>query len=396
MTDQQAPAQATGGESPPSERRSTVGEVAQALDLGWRLAALHTLDPVALEPLTPVGKDMLLNRRGLSAPDRLELEVKAIAGVAFRAGVALEPDELGRLLLLAGGAHRSHGAAKAFRAELARHHIDIEKRLWATNEPAGKAYELGNFLSDTWNRITRPAIHPDPHSELAEIFDRVRVERIKLLLDDLQARIDPVATHAVSNHLDEWCDRVANATLPEDRGPAAHLTLAENVKRLEPVERQTIIWRQMLTGDKEPEAWIGQAERAEVRDEFTQQVWSRYKRWWWVAVLVALAAGGLGYWYSSDPEGARGVAAGALALLAMFGLTRASMTGALKTGARNWSELMWNRALAAVICRKTSMVRELYGPAQPAPASGGPAQRTNSTSTVSPASSDSRSSGTNA
>ena len=122
------------------------------------------------------------------------------------------------MLELAERAHASQAGAKAFRAELRRHHIDIDKRLWAANEPAGKAYELGNFLSDTWNRVTRPSIHPDPHSELAEIFDRVRVERIKLLLDDLQARIDPVAIHAVSSHLDEWCERVANGTLPDERG----------------------------------------------------------------------------------------------------------------------------------------------------------------------------------
>ena len=366
-----------------------MGDVAQALDLGWRLAALHALDPLTLEPIALVNDDMLINRRGLSAPDRLELEVKSIAGVALRAGAPLSPDELGKLLELAEGAHASPAGAKAFRAELRRHHISIDKRLWAANEAAGKAYELGNFLSDTWNRVTRPSIHPDPHSELTEIFDRVRVERIKLLLDDLQTRIDPVAAHTVSNHLDEWCDRVANGTLPDDRGP--HPTMAENVRRLEPLERQTIIWRQMLTGDKEPEAWIGQSERAEVRNEFSKQVWGRYKRWWWVALPVALAAGGLGYWYSTNPDEARGVATGALALLAMVGVTRASMTGALKRGARNWSELMWNRALAAVICRTTSVVGELYPP--PSTREG---QRTNSTSTVSPASSDSRSSGTNA
>ena len=125
-------------------------------------------------------------------------------------------------------------------------------------------------------------------------------------------------------------------------------------------------------------------------------MWSRYKRWWWAALPLALAAGGLGYWYSEDPDGARGVATGALALLAMVGVTRASMTGALKRGARNWSELMWNRALAAVICRTTSVVGELYPPAPDKPARSAKAQRTNSTSTVSPASSDSRSSGTNA
>ena len=170
--------------------------------------------------------------------------------------------------------------------------------------------------------------------------------------------------------------------------------LEESVERLEPVERQTIIWRQLLTGDKEPEAWIGQAERAQVRDEFTRQLWGRYRRWWWVGVLLAIAAGGLGYWYATDSDAAQGVAASALAVLAMFGITRASMTAALKSGARNWSELMWNRALAAVICRETSVLARAVSAAGEARRLSG--YRTNSTSTCSPAASDSRSSGTNA
>lgn len=363
MSEQDVPDKETGGETPPSQRRSTQDEVAQAIDLGWRVAALHALTPTTLEPLGTVVGDMLLNRRSMSPDDRLELEVRAIAGVARRARAPLAKADLDALLVLAKTASDSRADQQAFRHAVARVHLAFAKELWAANEASGKAYELGNFLSDSWNRIATPKLHiDDPHAELAAIFDPVRVERMKLLLDDLQSRVDPVATHAVSNHLDAWSTRVRDATLPADRDRDEKLTLQENVKRLQTVERQTVIWRQMLTGDKEPEAWIGQAERAEVRDEFTTQVWSRYRRWWPLAVLLALAAGAVGYWYASDPDGARAVATGALALLAMFGVTRASMTGALKSGARNWSELMWNRALAAVICRETLVLDELYPP----------------------------------
>ena len=364
MTDQVLPDKETGGETPPSQRRSTEGEVAQALDLGWRVAALHALTPTTIKPIAPVSPDMLLNRRSLSAADRLELEVRAVAGVAERARVPVAPSRLNKLLRLTMGAGESPEGEAAFRDEIARLHVLFSKELWAASDTSGKAYELGNFLSDSWNRIASPKVHPDdPHAELAEIFAPVRVERMKILLDDLQSRVDPVAIHAVSSHLDEWCKRVG-AAAPAGRPDRAG-KLDENLERLACVERQTVIWRQLLTGDKEPEAWIGQTERAQVRDEFTKQLWSRYRRWWWAGLLLALAAGGLGYWYATDSDAAQGVAASALAVLAMFGVTRASMTAALKNGARNWSELMWNRALAAVICRETSVLDELYPPPAP-------------------------------
>jgi hypothetical protein len=361
MTDQVLPDKETGGETPPSQRRSTEGEVAQAIDLGWRVAALHALTPTTIEPIAPVSPDMLLNRRSLSAADRLELEVRAIAGVAERARAPIAGSRLEKLLRLTLGAGESPEGETEFRDEVARLHVVFSKELWASSDVSGKAYELGNFLSDTWNRIASPKVHRgDPHAELHEIFARVRVERMKILLDDLQSRVDPVAIHAVSTHLDAWCQSVGATKLTA--GPDPPAKLEESVERLKPVERQTIIWRQLLTGDKEPEAWIGQAERAQVRDEFTRQLWGRYRRWWWVGVLLAIAAGGLGYWYATDSDAAQGVAASALAVLAMFGVTRASMTAALKSGARNWSELMWNRALAAVICRETSVLHELYPP----------------------------------
>jgi hypothetical protein len=367
MTDEKPGAAGGGAEQPATGRRSTAREIAHAIDLGWRVAALHALTPTTMAPMARVSDDMLRNRRSLSATDRLELELRAIAGVAERAGAPIEEAQLEAVLALAQTAADSDEGERAFRDEVARRHVAIEKQLWATHEPSGKAYELGNFLSDSWNRVLRPRIHTEPHAELAEIFDPVRIGRIKLLLDDLQARVDPVAIHAVSNHLDEWGERVRNGTIRADRGPAEGLTTEQSVKRLEPVERQTVIWRQMLTGDKEPEAWIGQEERAMARDQFTKQIWSRYRRRLiWVVPLLIVAGAALGWLYSRNQDAARSLGASALAVLGAFGVTRASMIGALRRGAQNWGDLLWNRALAAVICRETSVLYELYLPAAPA------------------------------
>jgi hypothetical protein len=363
-TDRQAAASAGGGAGPEplAARRSTASEIARAIDLGWRVAALHALSPTTLTPPSPVTDEMLLNRRSLSAADRLELEVRAIAGVATGAGVPVEGAELTRLLAMADGASASPGREQAFRAEIAHQHIAFEKRLWAADEPSGKAYELGNFLSDSWNRVLAPRICPDPHSELCEIFSPVRVDRIKLLLDDLQARIDPVAIHAVSNHLDDWRDRVSHAA-PIAAAAAGTLTPEQVERELEPVQRQTVIWRQMLTGDKEPEAYIGHAKRAEIRDEVMQQLWGRYsRRLRWLLPVLAVLGAALAVLYAHHGDVARGLAGSALALAGALGVTRASMSGAVRRGVQSWGDLMWNRALAAVICRETSVLDELYPP----------------------------------
>jgi hypothetical protein len=346
-------------------RRATRTEIASAIDLGWRVAALHALRPTTLASPSPISEDMLLNRRSLSAADRAELELRAIAGVAARAGVGLGDDELARLVAVAVHAGESASSEEALRAELAELHIEFEKRLWATDEPTGKAYELGNFLSDTWNRVLRPQIKADAHTELTEIFAPVRVARMKLILDDLQARIDPVAVHTVDVHLGEWRDRVSSADIAS---LGAGLPVEDVVRKLEPVERQTIIWRQMLTGDKEPEAWIGHSRRAEVRDEFTHLVWSRYRSRLAVVLPVMGVLGGvLAVLYAQHSDYVQGLAGTLVALAATVGVTRAWLTTAIKQGLRNWGDLMWNRALAAVICRETSVLDELLPPpAKPA------------------------------
>jgi hypothetical protein len=101
--------------------------------------------------------------------------------------------------------------------------VELEKSLWAEHEARGKAYELGNSLSDTWNGVLR-GLRPSaegassPESrvivELRAVFSDERKQRISVLLDELQARIDPAAVRVVQRHLDEWCERVKDR-LPE-------------------------------------------------------------------------------------------------------------------------------------------------------------------------------------
>ena len=342
------PATATTVPATQPERRSASREIALALDLGWRVAALYALSPTTLKQTVPDGTDMLLNRRSLSPADRLELEVQAIAGIAASVGAPIADPDLKSLLGLALSAGESAEDETAFRSAVSDRHIEFAKKLWTTEEARGKAYELGNFISDTWNRVVRPREADSPESELLEIFSPVRVERMKLLLDDLQARVDPVAAHTINNHLDAWSKRVHATTVPAGAS-------------LEPVERQTIIWRQMLTGDKEPEAYIGRSGRAKVRDELTRELWKRYRRFAWVLPLVAVLGGGLALVYVENKELAQGLAGSLLAVAGALGITRASMIGTIKSGVQGWSDLMWNRALAVVICRETSLLREIFG-----------------------------------
>jgi hypothetical protein len=64
--------------------------------------------------------------------------------------------DLDELVALARSAPGSAAAAEAFRARLRSCHIEIQKDdLWALDEAAGKAYELGNGLSDTYGRVCR-------------------------------------------------------------------------------------------------------------------------------------------------------------------------------------------------------------------------------------------------
>jgi hypothetical protein len=356
-----------------ARRRSTDQEIACAIDLGWRMAELYGLR--ASELPKDSSEDLLPARSRLPAGERLQLEVLAAAGDAERVGATIEEQRLTSLLEMADKAGSTPSDdEEGFRAQLAAWHVELEKSLWAEHEARGKAYELGNSLSDTWNRVVRVLRQPPKGdsglesrviAELRRVFSEERKQRIKVLLDELQARIDPAAVRVVQRHLEEWCERVKDC-LPEDGQPPA-AGFEPSQKGLEPLRRQALIWRQLLSGDKEPEAYIERGERTRLRGLLARRIWDDYRRRHWRRVLgmacaVALATAFFVWfvsWYDDHKTLATVVVGFVGSIAGAVGLTTASITAALRRSVKTWSELVWNTTLTDVISEETILARDL-------------------------------------
>jgi hypothetical protein len=317
-----------------------------ALLLGWRVAELYALVD---DTGAPAGDTLLPAHESLEPADQLELQLRAAAGVAARAGVTSKGASLEELVRLARGATASPAAAEAFRAKLRGCHIEVQKDLWALDESAGTAYELGNGLSDTYGRVCR-AYRRDAVDTLKtweDVFLAERIERLKKLLDDLQTRLNASGVAVVRAQLDAWCEGVAA------RLRASSLPREERVR--EGLRRQTVIWRQLLTGDKAPEAYLDRHARAELHDDLRALVWRRYRVW---ALVVAAAILGLVLAWK-DLEGAgKAVLAAATAL----GLTKASVLLTVRGRLDQWSRLLWDRALAQKIVEATLTLDSVLPP----------------------------------
>ena len=344
-------------------RRTTEAQIGDAITLGWRIAVLYSLRADELPSAPP---DNLLPMRGsLPAAERLALELRAAAGDAGRLGIGLEESELGDLLALAARSPQSADAEASFRERIRAWHIELATALWAEHEATGKAYELGSFLSDTSNRVVlelRWGDHARAHvtRELRCVFARERVERIKRLLDDLQARIDPAAVRIVKQHLGAWEQAV------RDRTP-------RRVSRagLEPLDSQAVTWFQLVTGDKEPEAFIGHADRARVRETMVARMIRSYRRNWQAVLLglvatAAVAAGVVGLLTSESLGDARAPILASLGpLTGALGLSFTSIGLTVRRSLDARAELLWNTALVEVIATKTLRVDDVLKPAPP-------------------------------
>ena len=93
------------------------------------------------------------------------------------------------------------------------------KDLWAREEAAGRAYELGNSTSDTYNRICRSRTAGTEDDAWKEAFGPGRIERLKKLLDDLQSRLNSAGVAVVRRHLDLWRDAVSERIPAADAPP---------------------------------------------------------------------------------------------------------------------------------------------------------------------------------
>jgi hypothetical protein len=326
---------------------SPEGPLAAAVLLGWRVAELYALVD---DTGAPASDTLLPAHQSLEPADQLELQLRAACGDARRAGVTSEGADLDELVALARTAPASVAAAEAFRARLRSCHIEVQKDLWALDEAAGKAYELGNGLSDTYGRVCRAYRREGeaPGETWAQVFLPERIERLKKLLDDLQSRLNPSGVAVVRAQLDAWCAGVHTRLQPGE--PPSEERVREGVRR------QTVIWRQLLAGDKEPEAYLDGHARAGLRDDLRRLIWRRYRRWSVAlgAALFALAIA-LPHLISLYETGfvRTGVASGVVAIAGAVGITKASVLLTVRGRLDQWSELLWNRALAQKVVEAT-------------------------------------------
>jgi hypothetical protein len=319
-----------------------------SLQLGWQIAYLYALVDDDLEP--PQMDTLLPLNQSFQPADQLEVQLRTAAGDARRAGLTQSADALDALVPQARAAAQSKDCAD-FRAALSARHVEIDKELWATCEGNAKAYELGNGLSDTYNRICRATrgSASDAGKEWGEVFDTERIQRLKDRLHDLQSRLDPRAVTVVSEHLDAWEARVL------ERGTCKPPPLG--AVRLH-LRRQTVIWRQLLAGDKQPEAFLDRNDRAALRGEIAKLVWKRYLPWLPVLILVAGALV-LALTNKSTATTLEKLLASAAGVL---GITIASVALTIRTRVSDWTELLWNRAVALRITAVTLIVDDLLPP----------------------------------
>ena len=352
-------------------RRTTETQISDAITLGWRIATLYSLTADELPSSPP--DNLLPMRRSLPAAQRLALELHAAAGDADRLGVGLEAGRLGELIELAAEACGSISAEAAFRDRIRAWHIHLETMLWADHEATGKAYELGSFLSDTSNRVVcglrsvgaadEDVTRDHVTRHLQDVFARDRIERVKRLLDDLQARIDPAAVRIVGEHLERWHREV------QDRPPKC-------VTRpgLEPLDSQVTVWFQLVTGDKEPEAFINHEERAKVRGTmFTRTLRSYLANPRSMAALAAATvalllvitqASGVSLLEEVKGTTLQVILTVAGSLAGALGLSLASIGRTVRQSLDARAELLWNTALVDVISRRTLRVDDLLEPPQ--------------------------------
>ena len=323
------------------------GPLAAAVLLGWRVAELYALVD---DTGTPASDTLLPAHQSLEPADQLELQLRAACGDARRAGVTSKGAHLDELVALARTAPGSPAAAEAFRTRLRSCHIEVQKDLWALDEAAGKAYELGNGLSDTYGRVCRAYRRDDeePSETWAQVFLPERIERLKKLLDDLQSRLNASGVAVVRAQLDAWCAGV-HARLKPGQAPSE-----QRVR--DGVRRQTVIWRQLLAGDKEPEAYLDRHAHAGLRDDLRRLIWRRYRRWT-IALAAALFAFAIAlpHLISLYETGfvRTGLASALVAVAGAIGITKASVLLTVRGRLDQWSELLWNRALAQRVIEAT-------------------------------------------
>jgi hypothetical protein len=121
-----------------------------------------------------------------------------------------------------------------------------------------------------------------------------------------------------------------------------------------------------VTGEKEPEGYIGRDERAKVRDTMVKRMLAGYRLKWKRLVMgtAMTAAFVLGVAQLAKPldgaELAPIIAIGG-SLAGAFGIKITSIAMTMRRSLDARAELIWNAALVEIICEQTSRVADMFG-----------------------------------
>jgi hypothetical protein len=314
-----------------------------AIDLGWRLAALYD----EAERLSPARCERRVGTYlpavdGLSDNDRFELYVRAAASVAQRLGADARAHDVEALLDTAQAVFEERESIQALRAGLYECHTALTKELWAGCEADGKAFELGTSLFDTWHRVADKDGNEAKNAAWKDTFGRERVARVKLLLDDLESRLSSVAVAVVRAHLVRW--EWAIAQRPRKQG-------APSTKAEQHLHSQVLTWRQLLTEDKAPEAFLTCGYRRRLHHEFSWLVWRSFLRP--APILCILLIAGIAAALMFGGPKVTDAASLLVAPLGAIGLSKASLNVLARDRMHVWTMLLWNRAMATVLFKAT-------------------------------------------
>jgi uncharacterized protein involved in exopolysaccharide biosynthesis len=131
-----------------------------------------------------------------------------------------------------------------------------------------------------------------------------------------------------------------------------------------------VSWFQLVTGDKEPEAFIGHDDRARVRDTMVARMLRSYRRNWKsmciaVAAMAGVVGGLVALVAAQDLKASAPILASLTPIAGALGFKLTSIALTVRKSLDARAELLWNTALVQVISDKTLRVDDVMAPLPP-------------------------------
>jgi len=324
------------------EARAADTQVADAIALGWYLAALGHPGQVTETAAATRGRSVTL--AALTEGQMLDFCLSHVR-VAFarlrdmvgEAGLALPDADLEEL-----GERIDAEQVEERREAVVRVDSKTLAALSASDFRLGKAYGVGAALM---NLTTRPS----PSATLREHLTEAGIAPVLAAIDDLSSALPQHAGHSVRESVREWQKSVDAGSPVAPDTPETWLQLA----------RQGELWRAVLAGEKrgldllEIEDYVDAADRLANRmGSMAVRVVRRFP--WVVAAVVLLFAVGVVLLAVTDSAAA--VVAGAGAILASLGITWRGAGRSLGGLAAKLERPLWGAELDTAITQAITLL----------------------------------------